>query len=219
MMTQKDSLRILLDVAFNNNVDKIHKESFDKALDVQLGVYTGGDCEGWLTINLKPSHGWLDWIINLHAWKNGLGVHAGYWAEWLRYRDRFLALLDEEWARQARWKGCIIAGRSKGAAEAIIIAEEIFPLVRDWTNCLLVGAIEPPRVCDRDFRALLESHVPAENIICTRYHNDIVPGVPPWLILPGSHVQLGRRTHGLSWRDHVTATTDEAVMYAAVEDM
>ena len=82
--------RELVDTAFQNSIRKVKKVSYDKTIDVQFGIYEGGEFDGWLTINLKPSKGWLDWLINLvaGAQKTAHGrVHKGYWKEIDKYWD------------------------------------------------------------------------------------------------------------------------------------
>lgn len=217
-MTQKEKLLIITDVAFNNSVDKRLKVSYNGTIDVQFGIYLDTNhMTGALTINLKPSKGWKDWAINAGAWADKDGLHAGYHREWEKYRQEFLDCLEDEWAQAAMEKGCIISGRSKGAAEAIMIAEDIFGMVPYYKKRLLVGAIEPPHMCDKDWAEMCEIFIPRQNILCTCYHNDIVPDLVPWLTIPGQHIQLGERTHGLSIKDHVKSTTQEELIYEEIE--
>ena len=215
-MTQKEKLTVMVDVAFNNNVEKKQKVSFNSTIDVQFGVYTGPFCKGWLTISLKPSNGWRDWLINFAIWADRSGLHKGYHAEWEKYRADFLDYLEPKWAQEALDKGCILVGRSKGGAEAVMIAEDIFGLIPNYKSRLLVGAIEAPHMCDKDWKECCEIFIPRQNLIVTCWHNDIVPDLVPWLTIPGERVQLGDRRWGLSIKDHETATTEEEVLYEEI---
>lgn len=219
MMTQKEKLTAMVDVAFNNNVEKKQKVSFNSTIDVQFGIYTGALCEGWLTINLKPTHGLKDWLINITSWADKDGLHKGYHAEWEKYREDFLDCLEPEWAQKAMEKGCLVCGRSKGGAEAVMIAEDIFGMIPDYRNRLLVGAIEAPHMCDKDWKEVCEIFIPRHNILVTCYHNDIVPDLVPWLTIPGQRIQLGERRWGLSIKDHEKATTEEELLYGEIEKL
>ena len=224
MMTQKEKLTAMVDVAFNNNVEKKQKVSFNSTIDVQFGIYRWcpalgeglKELDGWLTINLKPSKGWRDWLINITSWADKAGLHKGYHAEWEKYREDFLDCLDAEWAQEAMEKGCLICGRSKGGAEAVMIAEDIFGMVPNYRHRLLVGAIEAPHMCDSDWKECCEIFIPRQNILVTCYHNDIVPDLVPWLTIPGQRVQLGERRAGLSIKDHERATTQEELLYEEI---
>lgn len=217
MITQRAKLTILTDVVFNNNVRKMLKASFNGSIDVQFGIYTGSPCEGWLTINLKPTHGWKDWLINITSWADKAGLHKGYHAEWEKYRADFLDCMEPEWAQKALEKGCIIAGRSKGGAEAFIVAEDIYGMVPRHRERLLVGGIGAPHMCDQDWKEICEIFIPRQNMVNMSYHNDIVPDLVPWLTIPGQRVQLGERRAGLSIKDHTRATTQEELIYQEIE--
>lgn len=218
-MTQKEKLTVMVDVAFNNNVEKKQKVSFNSTIDVQFGVYTGEACKGWLAINLKPTHGWLDWLINIVSWADKSGLHKGYHAEWEKYRADFLDCLEPKWAQVALEKGCILVGRSKGGAEAVMIAEDIFGMIPNYRNRLLVGAIEAPHMCDKDWKEICEIFIPRQNMLVTCWHNDIVPDLVPWLTIPGQRIQLGDRRWGLSIKDHEKATTQEELIYEEIEKL
>lgn len=206
----KEKLLAVADVAFNNNVDKIKKVSFSKLIDVQFGIYNAGMYKDWLTINLKPTHGILDWVVNFIAFSRN-GKHAGYAGEWNKYKSEFLqVILDNARLRYALDKGVIIAGRSKGGGEALIIADDVSDMQGDN---ILVGAIEPPRVCTGKYRKFIEKKIGADNIIYTIYKNDIVPSLPFWLCYAGKKFQFGKRTLGLSVDDHIKSTTEEKLIY------
>lgn len=209
--------KIILDVAFGR-FDKVLKKSYHKTIDVVFGVYRGGEYDGWLAVSLKPSKGWLDWLINLFAFPHreyywGGMAHGGYWREIERYWDNFkLVITGTPALDEAYKKGIIVSGRSKGAAEAVLIGMRMA-----YLGChMLVGAVEPPRMCSRGFARTAEEKIGVDNIICIVYQNDIVPGVPPWFVLPGTLIQIGNRRHGLSVNDHITATTEADVLYEAL---
>ena len=204
-----DKLLAVVNVAFNECVHKVLKRSFNKTIDVQFGVYTGEEYKGWLTINLKPSHGWKDWLINLFALPKKLPegtVHSGYWNEVEHYWSEFFnCVLTNQELMSAAHNGVIVSGRSKGAAEALIVAYRLWvPGRKD----MLVGAIEPPMCVSYQFAKKIESLIGADNIMWTCYKNDIVPGLPKWFGFPGIGYQLGKRRLGLSIKDHELATTD-----------
>lgn len=200
-------LTTIIDVAFNNNVEKKTKLSCGKALDIQFGVYR----DGRLTISFKPSHGWKDWLINLLCWSKD-GYHYGYYTEWQKCRDKVFDVLGEAWASEAAAKGLILSGRSKGAGEVLISAEDILEKLNHTPNVILGGLGAPKvvteKVMDR-FRFIRDS------MLFTVYKNDIVPRFFPWFVSPPT-VQLGSRTHGLSVKDHETGTTDEEAVYVTI---
>ena len=188
-------------VAFNKFVKKVVKKSYNGTIDIQLGVYQGWQFDGWLTINLKPSKGWRDWLVNFMA----LGKqHHGYRWEFDKYGGDILSTIyssKELW--EASRKGTIIAGRSKGGAEAIMLGMLMTKYsFHDYKN-VMVGAIDPPRAFGKRQAGAIDIPV---TTIC--YKNDIVPSLPMWYHHAGDFIQLGDRTHGLSFRDHVSATTD-----------
>jgi hypothetical protein len=186
-------------VAFNKFVKKVLKKSYNSTIDVQFGIYQGWLYDGWLTINLKPSHGWRDWLINFMAWGK---MHYGYRWEFTKYGGDILSTIyasKELW--EASRKGVIIAGRSKGGAEAIMLGMLMTKYsFHDYKN-VIVGAIDPPKAFGK--RQAIDIPV---TTIC--YRNDIVPSLPMWYHHAGDFLQLGERTHGLSFKDHERATTD-----------
>jgi len=208
-------LLAVVNVAFNKCVRKVLKKSFNKTIDVQFGIYEGEEYKGWLTINLKPSHGWKDWIINLFALPAKLtdgSVHGGYWKEIQHYwRDFFDCVINNQELMDARLKGILIAGRSKGGAEALIMAYMI------QNPNTIVGAIEPPMCVSNKLAVKLEQMFGEDNILWTCYKNDIVPGLPKWFDFPGIKYQLGDRRLGLSIKDHELATTDYELIKAWIE--
>lgn len=192
-----DEILTTVNVAFNEKVRKVLKKSYNKTIDVQFGVYE----DGRLTINLKPSHGWRDWLINFMAFGK---MHYGYRAEFQKYGGDILSTIyssKELW--EASRKGVIIAGRSKGGAEAIMLGMLMTKYsFHDYKN-VIVGAIDPPKAFGKHQAKAIDIPV---TTIC--YKNDIVPSLPMWYKHGGDFVQLGERTHGLSFKDHERATTD-----------
>ena len=202
-------IRPLIDVAFNNAVKKVVKKSYDKTIDVQFGIYTDPSHAGWLTINLKPSHGWRDWLVNMLALRGCQGCHLGYWKEVVKYYPDILAVLETPELAAAKRKGVLIAGRSKGGAEALLLGA----LLWRPNLPLIIGAIEPPMCVDKALAKNLEDKVGKGNIQWTCYKNDIVPGIPPWFTFPGIKHQIGKRGAGISIRDHIKSTTKEELIY------
>lgn len=195
-MTNEQILQTV-NVAFNKFVRKVLKKSYNKTIDVQFGVYE----DGRLTINLKPSHGWRDWLINFMAWGK---QHYGYRWEFEQYGTHILDAIyttNELWA--ASRKGIIIAGRSKGGAEAIMLGMLLRKYNKNDFKNIIVGAIDPPKAFGKHQSKAIDIPV---TTIC--YRNDIVPSLPMWYHHAGDFLQLGERTHGLSFRDHKSATTD-----------
>ena len=193
-MTNEQILQTV-NVAFNEKVRKVLKKSYNKTIDVQFGVYE----DGRLSISLKPSKGWRDWLINFMAFGK---MHRGYRAEFEKYGGDILSTIyssKELW--ESSRKGVIIAGRSKGGAEAIMLAMLMTKYsFHDFKN-VIVGAIDPPRA----FGKKQAIDIPVTTIC---YKNDIVPSLPMWYHHVGDFLQLGERTHGLSFKDHERATTD-----------
>ncbi len=208
-------MRTWVDVAFCNNMRKVVKRSYNKTIDVTFGIYEGKEHEGWLAISLKPSKGTADWLINLIGYLtppmmlDGGWVHRGYWKEITHYWPEFIGVIyDTPELAKAMQKGVIISGRSKGAAEAVLIA------YRMWTPSIKmeVGAVEPPRFCSYQLAKRIEGTIGRNIITYTIYKNDIVPGVPKWFTIPGFGYQIGKRKAGLSIKDHIEATTKQEVI-------
>jgi hypothetical protein len=105
----------------------------------------------------------------------------------------------------------IISGRSKGAAEAVLVAYRLwFPGIK-----MLVGAVEPPMCVSYQLAKRIENTV--GEVLWTCYKNDIVPGIPKWFDFPGTKYQFGDRRLGLSVKDHTTSTTDYEIMRKWIE--
>ena len=207
-------IKVGIDVAFNNNITKVKKVSYDKALDIQYGFYTQEPYKGALTINCKASHGALDWIIDTIAtpYKTGNGkVHKGFYKEleyyWVKVRNDILSL---GWDIS---KGIIVSGKSKGAGEAILL----IPYLSDLGKVHICGAIDPPKVCDDKYSEYLDSF--GAKMFITSYKNDIVTGIPFWFKHPTQVLQNGKRRLGLSVKDHIKATTEEEIWYEYIKTL
>lgn len=199
-----DEILTTVNVAFNEKVKKVLKKSYNKTIDVQFGIYE----DGRLTINLKPSHGWRDWLINFMAFGK---MHYGYRAEFQKYGSDILSIIyasKELW--EASRKGTIIAGRSKGGAEAIMLGILMTKYSFLDFSDVTVGAIDPPKAFPK-----MKIDFPC-TVIC--YKNDIVPGIPFWYHHLGDFLQLGKRTHGLSFKDHKLATTEYDLIRVWLEE-
>lgn len=211
-------IKVGIDVAFNNCVTKIQKTSYDGAIDVQYGVYQNAPYSGCLTIDLKPSKQGIDWWYNFRGLPKSTDhgkVHRGYYKEIERYWPaikREIILLVENYSIDLA-KGIIVAGRSKGAGEALMM----LPHLSELSTVLICAAIEPAKICDDSYSEYLDSF--CHNIVTTSYRNDIVTGIPPWFRHTGFHVQDGKRTLGLSVKDHIKATTEEEIWYDYIKTL
>ena len=217
-MLNLNCFRTGVDVAFNNNVLKLEKLSYDGAIDIQYGVYKNSPYDGCLTVSLKPSKQGIDWWYNLRGLpkKTDHGkVHRGYWKEiekyWPQIKLDIICLVNDYHIDLNR--GIILAGRSKGAGEALML----IPHMAELADVMFCVAIEPPKVCDYDYNSYLWTLCPL--IITTSYKNDIVTGVPPWFKHEGVHLQNGKRKLGLSVKDHELATTDENIWYDFIKEL
>ncbi len=210
-MADRQDLLAVADVAFCNNMVQREKRSFNKTIDMVMGVYQReGRYNGWLAISLKPSHGGLDWLINLCFFGK---VHLGYKLEFDKYWSEIfnMVLSRDEIAK----KGIIISGRSKGGAEAIMLGNCFKCSNVEYPN-ILVGAIEPPRAFGKDAAERIKEMFP---IISTCYKDDIVPALPPWYKTPGKMFQIGRRKTGRSIQDHRDSTEKEELIYKGIDDI
>lgn len=211
-------IKVGIDVAFNNCVTKIQKTSYDGAIDVQYGVYQNAPYSGCLTIDLKPSKQGIDWWYNFRGLPKSTDhgkVHRGYYKEIERYWPsikREIILLVENYNIDLA-KGIIVAGRSKGAGEALMM----LPHLSELGNVIICAAIEPAKVCDDEYSTYLNNI--AKFIFTTSYKNDIVTGIPPWFKHTGLHLQDGKRTLGLSVKDHIEATTKEEIWYEYIKTL
>lgn len=151
------------------------------------------------------SNEFKDWLFNF--WfkfaetpyeENGtnkeIKVHKGFYRSYLEARDITHNHVKME-------EKVIVVGHSLGGAIANLAALDIqynFPEID--VSCLTAGA---PRVGNQAFIDSYNKRVP--NTVRMVYRNDIVPGVP-FKCLGYKHTkgnrQIGKRTHGLSIKDH-----------------
>lgn len=195
-----------IEIAFKKGYKRLIKYSFSKAIDVEFGIAD----DGRMAICLKASHGWIDWLINLVALPNAMGAHSGYYKEWDLCRDKFFKMIKEtpDLKKAAEQNGVIIAGRSKGGAEALIIGVS---LVLQLQYEVEVGGVDPANAGTRKYIEFAEKIIGKNRIHSTCYRNDIVPAIPFWLHYAGIRKQYGKRRLGLSIKDHIKATTDISV--------
>lgn len=199
-----------LDVAYNDNIKKLLKVSYKNTIDIQFGVYLKEPYENCFTINLKPSKGFWDWVINFVAFpkKTPYGkALCGYVKEinkfWPDIANQILYLIEAYGTR----KEVIISGRSKGAGEA----ELLIPyLVSIGLKPVICGAFEGPKCCDEEYSLKIKSLCP--RVFETIYKNDIVPGIPFWFDHVTKPIQIGERKFGLSFKDHHISTTEKEVL-------
>ena len=208
-----------VDVAFNNRIEKLKKVSYDGAIDVQYGIYLDEPYRGCFSINFKPSKQGVDWWYNLRGLpkKTDEGnVHKGYYKEiekyWLEIKKDIINIVSKYQFIDLS-KGIVLAGRSKGAGEALLL----IPHMAELGPIKLCMAIEPPKVCDYDYGSYLWSL--CNMIMTTSYKNDIVTGIPPWFKYEGIHFQNGKRKLGLSIKDHEEATTKEQIWYDFIKEL
>lgn len=199
-----------LDVAYNDNIKKLTKVSYKNTIDIQFGVYLKEPYENCLTINLKPSKGFWDWIINFFAFpkKTPYGKALfGYVKEinkfWPDIANEILYLIDTYKTR----KEIIISGRSKGAGEAELLIPYLYNIGLKPVIC---GAFEGPKCCDEEYSLKIKSLCP--RVFETIYHNDIVPGIPFWFDHITKPIQIGERKLGLSIKDHIYSTTEKEAL-------
>ena len=214
-----ENILTVIDVAFNNNIKKLSKVSYDKLIDIQYGYYTQeGPYKNFLTINLKPSHGKGDWKVNFNFLSanqtDGHGkvvgkVHRGYKKEidkyWKKIEQDIRTILKENKFIKNKF---IVSGRSKGAGEALLL----IPYLQELGTVVLCGSLEPPKVCDKNYARYLKNNFNTL-IYEFSYKNDIVTGIPPWFEHVIKPLQIGKRFLGLSFKDHIYSTTHERVYY------
>lgn len=212
-------IKVGIDVAFNNCITKVLKASYNHTIDIQYGIYNEKPYQGCLTMNFKPTDDLIDWPIdfNMIPYKTPWGkVHRGYYNEIHKYDYDIccdIARVSDKYP-DCLEHGIIIAGKSKGAGEAILI---IPWLAQNFGNIHICGAVDPLKVCDRKFAEYLDSF--GTKIFVTSYKNDIVTGSPFWFEHPVVPFQNGKRRLGLSIKDHEKATTDDDLWYDYIKTL
>lgn len=215
-------VNMVLDVAFRDNMEKKKKLNFNDTINATLGVYSNG----MLAVSLNPTHGWKDWVINFLFLPLRMSpfflcsdkrakTHKGYTLEWIKYRNDFISqiLFDKDYF-EASQKGIIVSGRSKGGGEAAIIAPDLALCFGTPKDKVYVGMIEAPRMCNKAYKEWFSNKFSEMNCIRTVYKNDIVPGIPFFYTIPGQKYTFGKRTLGLSFKDHSKACTHKEVFDA-----
>jgi len=217
-------LKFVYDVAFSNNVEIIKIISYNKTIDVEIGIY-----KSMLSINLAPSNGNVDWKINFDFFakkvkpyyaksSSKVKIHSGYISEWEIARDDFFTTIEsDEKLSKAIGNGLVVTGRSKGGGEASIIALD---LVRNFTipkDKVYVGMLEAPKVGNKEYKLSVEKYIPIEHLYWVRYGSDIVTMVVPFLFSPGNLIKFGKSFKPFSILDHALGCFDEEKLYKYVE--
>lgn len=190
---ERDDVRTLVDVAFNDNIKKLKKLSFNKTIDVQIGRYLGtdGNHYGALTVNFKPTHGLRDWIINALCF--GFNMHFGYNKEIQKYSISLVnEILDVITPDD---KEIILTGRSKGAAEALMLSKPILDIVKHkGIQHMIVGAFAPPKSVSKKLGNKISETVGIANIYTFIHRSDIVPKIFFWFgIVPSYGIIFGNK--------------------------
>lgn len=206
---EREDVKVLVDVAFNDNIKKLKKLSYNKTIDVQIGRYLiAGDHYGAITVNFKPTHGWRDWLINIMCF--GLRWHHGYISEIRKYSiDLVNELLD---IVNDGDKEIIFTGRSKGAAEALMLSKSVFDILkRKGFEHMLVGAFAPPKSVSTKEGDDIAKHVGIANIYTFIHRSDIVPKIFFWFgIVPSYGIVFGNKGEN-PFKTHKLVTTDRSV--------
>jgi hypothetical protein len=217
-------IKYVYDVAFNNNVEKIEKISFDRTIDVIFGIY-----EGMLSINLAPSSSNIDWKINLSFFMkkvkpsyaketSKVKIHGGYIKEWEKYREQFFNIINSnERLNSAINNGLVVTGRSKGGGEASIIALDLVRNASIPFNKVFVGMLEAPKVGNKAYKKSVEKYIPIEHLYWVRYGADIVTMVPPFFKNPGKLIKFHKSILPFSITDHAIGCFAEERLYPYVE--
>jgi len=208
---EREEVKVLVDVAFNDNIKKIKKLSYNKTIDVQIGRYlVAGDYYGAITVNLKPSHGWRDWLINVLCF--GIRWHFGYKHEIQKYSEDLMNEILDVIHPGCGDKKIIIAGRSKGAAEALMLSKSVFDIVkRKGIQHMIVGAFAPPKAMSKKQGDNIASNVGMANIYTFIHRSDIVPKLLPWFHhVPGYRIKFGDKGKN-PFKTHHIVTTDRSV--------
>lgn len=206
---EREDVKVLVDVAFNDNIKKIKKLSYNKTIDVQIGRYlVAGDHYGAITVNFKPTHGWRDWIVNALCF--GIKRHFGYMHEIRKY---FVDLMNEILdIMNDGDKEIIITGRSKGAAEALMISQPVYKVLKKkGIEHILVGAFAPPKSVSKKVGDEIAESIGIANIYTFIHRSDIVPKIFFWFgIVPSYGIIFGNKGEN-PIKTHEIVTTDRSV--------
>lgn len=208
---EKEEVNALVDVAFNDNIEKTKKVSYNKTIDVQFGRYKkfGSNLDGCLTINLKASYGWRDWLINFLCF--GIKYHFGYKHEIHKYAAQFTNDLIQQMKHDEK-SPVIITGRSKGAGEALMICDAIYQVVKVFgVHRVIVGAFAPPKCMSKSVGRDRAESIGMANIYTFIHRSDIVPKVLPWFShVPCYMIKFGEKGER-PFKTHIKVTTDRSV--------
>lgn len=206
---ERNDVKTLVDIAFNDNIYKLKKLSYNKTIDVQIGRYlVAGDHYGAITVNFKPTHGWRDWIINALCF--GFKWHHGYISEIRKYSidlvNEILDIIGDD------DKEIIFAGRSKGAAEALMLSKTVVEIVqKKGIQHMLVGAFAPPKSVSKKLGNKIAESVGIANIYTFIHRSDIVPKIFFWFgIVPSYGIMFGNKGEN-PFKTHHIVTTDRSV--------
>lgn len=203
-------LKNLYEVAFDKNVDIIKEESFNKTIDMKIGVYNS-----MLSISLKPSNSNKDWKTNFHFTdikhilkeafafirkpsyanlKSKVKVHVGYIEEWEKYRDTvFNIIRSDTKLLTAISNGLIVVGRSKGGGSSSIVALDIvrnFNIHKD--KCYILQA-EAPKIGNKAYVESVHKYINKDHIFFVSIGNDVVTMVVPWYHNPGIYIKFDKK--------------------------
>lgn len=208
---EHEEMEALVDVAFNDNIQKTKKLSFNKTIDVQIGRYMKeGSFKGCLTVNFKATHGLKDWIINALCF--GFRRHAGYAMEIKKYKADLLNEILFQ-VHHPENDIILIAGRSKGAAEALMLCDSILTYTENFgISRVAVGAFAPPMCMSKSEGQKKAKRIGMANIYTVIHRADIVPKLFPWFHhVPGYMIEFGEKKRIPSVKVHEKVTTDRSV--------
>ena len=220
-------LQYVYDVAFNRNVQYMYERSFDNTIDATFGIY-----KGMLSINLAPSGSanGPDWPINFDFWKtrvkpsyakltSKVKVHRGYMKQWEKHRSQFFEVIVKSGIfMNALSNGLVVSGRSKGGAEASIIALDIVRNFNVLKSNIYVGLLNAPKIGNKAYKLSVEKYIPKYHIYTVRYCSDIVTMLVPTYKNPGDLIQMGKRKKLFSFKDHVAGCYSEDLLMEYVKD-
>ena len=168
-------LQYVYDVAFNRNVQYMYERSFDDTIDATFGIY-----RGMLSINLEPSGSTSgpDWPINFDFWKtrvkpsyakltSKVKVHRGYMKQWEKHRSQFFEVIVKSGIfMNALSNGLVVSGRSKGGAEASIIALDIVRNFNVLKSNIYVGLLNAPKIGNKAYKLSVEVYSKISYLYC-----------------------------------------------------
>jgi len=217
-------IQVVYDVAFSRNVEIHERLTRSDTIDAKFGVYNG-----MLSISLSPSNNPIDWSINLEFFTkkvkpyyakgcSEVRIHQGYISEWEIYRDEFFKTVNENsYLSEAIKNGLVVSGRSKGGAEASIVALDF---VRNYTipkDRVYVGMLEAPKIGNLYYKLSVEKYIPKEHLYWVQYKRDLITMFFLGLYSPGNLIKFGKSYKPFSILNHSLGCFDEDKMYTYVE--